>query len=163
MLHDGEAVAFFAIHQPWDFANMPRMNTADAAMHQATAGPAEAHIGGDDGDGDGGGRASEREGEPLFDVVWPKAPLGVQQRQPALRLDTLAGKRIGFVWDYLFRGEELFPAIASELRSRFAGVEIVGYEVFGNVHGPHEHALVASLPHTANIHLVDAVIVGNGC
>lgn len=101
--------------------------------------------------------------EPAFEVVWPKAPLGVQQRQPAARLDSLAGKRIGFVWDYLFRGDELFPAIATELQTRYPGVEIVGYDVFGNVHGPDEHALVASLPHTANIHLVDAVIVGNGC
>ena len=101
--------------------------------------------------------------EPTFEVVWPKAPLGVQQRQPAARLNSLAGKRIGFVWDYLFRGDELFPAIAAELQNRYPGVEIVGYDVFGNVHGADEHVLVASLPHTANIHLVDAVIVGNGC
>lgn len=50
--------------------------------------------------------------EPTYEVVWPKSPLGLQTRRPADRLDTLAGKRIGFAWDYLFRGEELFPVLA---------------------------------------------------
>ena len=69
---------------------------------------------------------------------------GADARAP--RLDTLAGKRIGFAWDYLFRGEELFPVLAAELQRRFEGVEIVDYDMFGNLHGPHEHELVAALP-----------------
>lgn len=101
--------------------------------------------------------------EPTYDVVWPKSPLGLQARRPAARLDTLAGKRIGFAWDYLFRGEELFGVLADELRRRFEGVEIVSYETFGNLHGPQEHELVDALPGALARHRVDAVVSGNGC
>ena len=68
--------------------------------------------------------------EPTYAVVWPRSPRGVQQRRRADRLDTLAGKRIAFLWDYLFRGDELFPVLARELTARFERVEIVGYEEF---------------------------------
>jgi hypothetical protein len=101
--------------------------------------------------------------EPTFDVVWPKSPLGMQARRPAVRLDTLRGKRIGFAWDYLFRGDELFPVLAKELRERYEGVEIVDYDVFGNLHGPHEHELVEQLPARLTRQRVDAVVSGNGC
>ena len=101
--------------------------------------------------------------EPTYDVVWPKSALGVQRRNRAPRLDTLVGKRIGFVWDYLFRGEEIFPAIEKELKRRFEGLEVVGYDTFGNIHGPQEHELVDALPNTLSRYRVDAVISGNGC
>lgn len=101
--------------------------------------------------------------EPMYDVVWPKSPLGVQSRRPAARLGDLADKRIGFVWDYVFRGEEIFPALEAELRRRFEGLDVVGYEVFGNIHGPDEHDLVAAMPTALAAHRVDAVVVGNGC
>ena len=67
----------------------------------------------------------DKPNEPHYDVVWPRSRLAVDKQTPASRLDTLAGKRIGFLWDYLFRGEELFPAIADELRDRFADIEFV--------------------------------------
>ena len=101
--------------------------------------------------------------EPAYEVVWPKSPQGVQSRSMARRLDTLAGKRIGFVWDYMFRGEELFPVLERWLRERFDRIEIVGYEAFGNIHGPDEAALVRGLPEVLASHRVDAVVVGNGC
>ncbi len=101
--------------------------------------------------------------EPTYNVVWPKSPLGVQRRSRAPRLDTLANKRIGFVWDYLFRGEEIFPAIEKELRRRYEGLEVVSYDAFGNIHGPDEHALVAALPAAFARYRIDAVVSGNGC
>lgn len=101
--------------------------------------------------------------EPVFDVVWPKSPLGVQRRRAADRLTSLDGARIGFVWDYMFRGEEIFPALAAELQRRHPSLEVVGYDTFGNIHGPHEHELVASLGATARDQGVVAVVVGNGC
>ncbi len=88
--------------------------------------------------------------ESIYKVVWPKSPQGMQARRPAPRLETLTGKRIGFAWDYLFRGDELFPVLAKELQQRFDGVEIVNYDVFGNLHGPNEHELVAQLPDGAH-------------
>ncbi|MEN9644549.1 MAG: hypothetical protein RL238_1218 [Actinomycetota bacterium] len=101
--------------------------------------------------------------EPHYDVVWPKSPRGVQRRRAAERLTTLEGARIGFVWDYMFRGEEIFPVIASELATRFPGLEVVGYDTFGNIHGADEVALVEAMPGTLDEHSIDAVVVGNGC
>lgn len=102
-------------------------------------------------------------GTPTYDVVWPRSPVGVQSRTPAPRLASLTGRRIAFVWDYMFRGEEIFPIVERELRREFADVEIVGYDAVGNIHGADEKARVAQLPHVLANHRVDAVICGNGC
>jgi hypothetical protein len=99
----------------------------------------------------------------VYDVVWPKSAQGTRRRRSADRLPSLDGARIGFVWDYMFRGEELFPVLERELRARFDGLEVVGYDTFGNIHGPREHALVEALPGTLDEHSIDAVVVGNGC
>ena len=101
--------------------------------------------------------------EPRYEVVWPKSPRGIQPLRAADRLNTLAGKRVGFVWDYLFRGEEIFPALERALTDRYPGLTVVGYDTFGNIHGPHEHALVEALPGSLDEHGIDAVVVGNGC
>ena len=99
----------------------------------------------------------------MYEVVWPKSARGVGRLRRAPRLETLAGKRIAFLWDYLFRGEELFPVIEKELKQRFNGIEFVGYDAFGNLHGPDERALIAALPDALSRHRIDAVISGNGC
>lgn len=101
--------------------------------------------------------------EPVYDVVWPKSARGVQSRRAADRLESLHGKRIGFVWDFMFRGEAIFPALEHALRERYDGIEIVGYDTFGNIHGPDEASLVEALPGTLAEHGIDAVVVGNGC
>ena len=98
-----------------------------------------------------------------YQVVWPRSAKTVVVKPLAPRLESLEGKTIGFVWDYLFRGDEIFPVLAAELQRRYPGLEVVGYETFGNIHGPDEHALVAGLADTARAHRVDAVVVGNGC
>lgn len=107
--------------------------------------------------------SAERNDEPIFEVVWPQSPQGVHGKRPADRLDTLNGKRIGFLWDYMFRGEEIFPALERELTSRFAGIEIVGYDIFGNTHGPDESQVVGEIPNTIAARGVDAVVSGVGC
>ena len=101
--------------------------------------------------------------EPNYDVVWPRSPRGVQRRRRADRLDTLAGRRIAFLWDYVFRGDELFPILADRLTDRFDGVEIVGYEEFGNLHGADEKERVGRLPDDLRSRGVDAVVSGMGC
>jgi hypothetical protein len=96
-----------------------------------------------------------------YDVVWPKAPMATARRPLSPRLvDGLVGKRIGFLWDYLFRGEELFPALADELRAR--GADVVSYEAFGNLHGPHEAQLVGEIPSVIAARGIDAVVSGVG-
>ena len=101
--------------------------------------------------------------EPSYDVVWPGSQSGVEHRELAPRLDTLTGKRIGFLWDYLFRGDELFPILERELAARFEGVEFVGYGTFGNTHGPDEAHVIDRLPDSLRSRAVDAVVSGMGC
>lgn len=101
--------------------------------------------------------------EARYDVVWPRSPRGVQQRRRADRLDSLAGKRVAFLWDYVFRGDELFRVLGDQLRRRFDGVEIVDYAEFGNLHGADEKARLAALPDELRRRHVDAVVSGMGC
>jgi len=87
----------------------------------------------------------------------------VQQHRRADRLAELDGKRVAFLWDYLFRGDELFPVLADELTKRFDGIEIVGYEEFGNLHSTDEKERVGRLPDDLRSRRVDAVVSGMGC
>ena len=101
--------------------------------------------------------------EPTYDVVWPRSPQGVQRRRKAERLETLGGARVAFLWDYLFRGDELFPVLERELTARFPDTEIVGYEEFGNLHGTDEKERVGRLGDELHRRHVDAVVSGMGC
>ncbi len=101
--------------------------------------------------------------ESQYAVVWPKSPLGVQHQRQAPRLETLDGKRIAFLWDYLFRGDELFPILATELEGRFDDVEILSFEEIGNLHGFDEKEKLGRLPDDLRSRGVDAVVSGMGC
>lgn len=101
--------------------------------------------------------------EPIYEVVWPRSPQGVQRRRRAARLDSLAGRRVAFLWDYMFRGDELFPVLERELTARFPDIEILNYDVFGNLHGADEKARVGRLPDDLRNRGVDAVVSGMGC
>jgi hypothetical protein len=101
--------------------------------------------------------------EATFDVMWPQSPRGVQRRRRAERLDGLSGKRIAFLWDYLFRGDELFPILRRELTERYPTVEIIDYTVFGNLHGGDERERVAQLGDQLRGLGADAVVSGMGC
>ena len=98
-----------------------------------------------------------------YDVVWPSSPRGIQSRRRADRLGTLEHKRVAFLWDYLFRGDELFPVLAKELTNRFEGIEIVNYDEFGNLHGSDEKLRVGRLPDELRDRGIDAVVSGMGC
>jgi hypothetical protein len=96
-------------------------------------------------------------------VLWPRGRRTVTARPIAGRLDTLAGKRIGQLWDDLFRGDEIFPMLAAALQQRFPGVTFVDYRTFGSTHGAEEHDVLAGLPARMREHGVDAVISGMAC
>ncbi len=70
---------------------------------------------------------------------------------------------MAFLWDYLFRGDELFPVLEAELRRRYPAIEIVGYEEFGNLHGADEKERIEALPADLRNRGVDAVVSGMGC
>lgn len=98
-----------------------------------------------------------------YEVVWPSSPQGVQQQRLAPRLDTLDGNRVAFLWDYVFRGDELFPVLKEALEDRHVGIEILDYQEFGNLHGSDEKEKVARLPDDLRDRSVDAVVSGMGC
>jgi hypothetical protein len=96
-------------------------------------------------------------------VLWPRGRRTVEVLPIAKRLPSLEGKTIAHVWDYMFRGDEIFPILEEALARRFPGVRFVPYEAFGSTHGADEHAVVAALPDKLREHGVDAVISGMAC
>ena len=98
-----------------------------------------------------------------YSVVWPRGRKAGEIAPLAERHASLEGKKIAFLWDYLFRGDEIFPMLASELSVRYPGVEFVGHETFGSTHGDEEHEIIAGLPAKLREMEVDAVISGMGC
>ena len=125
---------------------------ADGAVSQSVAARVRAHC------------VAMGTSEPIYEVVWPKSALGVQRRRAALRL---AGARrasgSGSCGTTCSAATSCSPCSSEELRRRYDGLEVVGYDTFGNIHGPHEHALIEALPGTLDEHSIDAVVVGNGC
>lgn len=101
--------------------------------------------------------------EGTYDVVWPRSPLAVQPRRLAPRHADLDGKRIAFLWDHVFRGDEVFPVLADQLVERFPSIEIVDHDVFGNTHGGDEHEVIAGLAEGLAQRHVDAVVSAMGC
>lgn len=100
--------------------------------------------------------------EGLYEVV---APTGRRVRAAHLSappIGSLRGIRIAEIWDYLFRGDELFGLLREALRRRAAGIEIVPYPVIGRIHGPDEARLLAELPQVLARERVGAVISGVG-
>ena len=82
---------------------------------------------------------------------------------PAAPRSDLTGKRIGFLWDYVFRGEEIFPILEKSISKRYKNVEFVSYENFGSTFGGDEHAALNALPRLLKKLEIDAVISGIGC
>lgn len=89
--------------------------------------------------------------------------MGVLAGKLAARLDTLDGKTIAFIWDHVFRGDELFPLLEDELVTRFPTLQVIGYDVFGNSHGGDEAKFIDRLPDSLATRAVDAVVSGMGC
>ena len=99
----------------------------------------------------------------VFEVLSPGGPFGVQISPAAPRLDGLKGKKIAFVWDYVFRGDDMFPVIERELLQRFDGISFVSYDAFGSIFGGDEEAVLDDLPAKLRALGVDGAICGVGC
>lgn len=96
-------------------------------------------------------------------VLWPGGINIVPRIEPAPRLANLNGKTIAFVWDYMFRGDEIFPMLESLLAENHMDLSFVGYETFGSTFGGDEHEAIRQLPELLRKHNVDAVVSGIGC
>ena len=108
--------------------------------------------------------ADAHTGEPRFEVVWPLGKTGGTPIEGNPRPAELHGKRIAFVWDHVFKGDEMFDIFSQVARERFENVSFVPHDQFGNVHGSvaEEHDAVAALPDRLDALEVDAVVVGVG-
>lgn len=102
------------------------------------------------------------ENEAIYDVVWPLGKSHWDKRDLNPGIGDLNGKTIGEVWDRVFRGEEIFPAIRAALKRRYPRVRFVEYDTFGDTHGVNQRQVLAGLPARLREHGVDAVISGVG-
>lgn len=94
----------------------------------------------------------------LYRVVWPQGRRVFAETDTVARVTDLSGKRIAAIWDYLFRGDEIFATVTRKLAERFPGLETVSHEVFGNTHGSRQRELLEQVPAKLRQHGVDAVI-----
>lgn len=102
--------------------------------------------------------------EPRFDIVWPLGPKVTQPLRLAERYADLAGKRVGLVWDHVFRGDDFFQAFIDATQDRYEGMSYVDHPEFGNIHGSitEEHEAIERLPERLAALEIDAVVVGVG-
>lgn len=98
-----------------------------------------------------------------FEVLSPGGPLGVDISPAAPRLDTLDGKKIAFVWDYVFRGDDMFPVIEQALQQKFDGMTFVAHDAIGSIFGGDEEAVLDELPAKLRALGVDGAVCGVGC
>ena len=96
-----------------------------------------------------------------YAVVWPRSAKAVEIKPLAKRLESADGKTIAFLWDDLFRGDEIWPILKGELSNRFANVNFVDHEVFGSTHG--DDRVLSELPGKIKSMKIDAVVSGMGC
>jgi hypothetical protein len=102
-------------------------------------------------------------GNGIYEVVWPSGERKQKMRPLAKRLDTLKGKTIAQLWDYLFAGDEVFTALEQKLRERYPDVKFVSWREFGSTHAVNEKELLASLPQWFKELGVDAAISSMAC
>jgi hypothetical protein len=98
-----------------------------------------------------------------YEVLWPRSPRQVKRKTLAPRLSTLEGKTVAQLWDFLFRGDEVFTLLEEGLKQRFPGVRFLSWRAFGNTHGRNEREVLAALPQRLKELGADAVVSGMGC
>jgi len=106
---------------------------------------------------------SKTNNDGYYEVFWPRAPRQMRTKPLAPRLASLEGKTVAQLWDYLFKGDEVFALLEDGLKARFPGVRFVSWREFGSTHGGEEKAALAVLPARFKELGVDAVISGMAC
>lgn len=101
--------------------------------------------------------------EISYEVVWPSGKRMETGSSFAKRLDTLEGKVIAELWDWVFKGDQMYEIWRRELKKLYPTTKFVHWREFGEIHGANEHAVLAALPQKFKEHGVDGVIVGVGC
>ncbi|MBI4189407.1 MAG: hypothetical protein HY525_02580 [Betaproteobacteria bacterium] len=97
-----------------------------------------------------------------YEVLWPRGRRQVQLTRLAKRLETLEGKTVAQLWDFVYRGDEVFGWLEEGLKARFPDVRFVSWREFGSTHARDEREVLASLPQRFKDLGVDAAISGMG-
>jgi hypothetical protein len=105
----------------------------------------------------------KKTGDGTYEVVWPCGERRLKQRPLAKRLDTLNGKTVAQLWDYLFAGDEVFKALEEKLREQYPDTKWISWREFGSTHAVNEKELLASLPQRFKELGVDAAISCMAC
>jgi hypothetical protein len=102
--------------------------------------------------------------EPHYEAMWPLGPRVTGDVAEHERPAQLAGARVAYLWDELFRGPEMFEVISDVARERHGDVEFVGWEEFGNFHASaaEERRVLEALPELLRSHRVDLVVAAVG-
>jgi len=100
--------------------------------------------------------------EPAYEVVWPLGKAVVTPVDLAPAILDLNGRTVCEMWNWGFRGDQIYPILNEELRKRFPDVKIVDHQTLGNTHGPNEKDYVANFPDLLRQHGCDALISATG-
>jgi hypothetical protein len=101
--------------------------------------------------------------DKTYQALWPRSPRQVGVKPLARRLDTLNGKTVAQLWDYVFRGDEVFALLEEGLKKRYPDIKFVSFKEFGNTHGSDEREVLNALSRKFKELKVDAVVSGMGC
>ena len=102
--------------------------------------------------------ASKTAANGHYEVVWPSGERRAKMRPLARRLDTLNGKKVAQLWDFLFNGDDVFAELEAQLAAQYPDVQWVSWREFGSTHGVSEKEILASLPQRFKELGVDAAI-----
>ena len=106
---------------------------------------------------------SNSSSDGYYEACWPRAPRQQRTRALAPRLVSLEGKTVAQLWDYLFKGDQVFALLEEGLKQRYPGIKFVNWREFGSSHGGEEKEALAALPGKFAELGVDAVISGMAC
>ena len=104
-----------------------------------------------------------RSNDGYYEVLWPRSTRQMKRKTLAPRFDTLNGKTVAQLWDFIFSGDKVFAALEEGIRKQYPDVRFVSWREFGNTHGADERQILADLPRRFKEMGVDAAISGMGC
>ncbi|MBD1549347.1 hypothetical protein [Roseibium aggregatum] len=98
-----------------------------------------------------------------YETLWPGGQTAVQTFPSAARPARLDGLVVAFVWDYVFRGDEIFPILQEALAEAYPTMTFVNYDTFGNTFGGDEHGVLERMPKLLAARGIDVAVSGVGC
>jgi hypothetical protein len=106
--------------------------------------------------------STHHDDEPQYEVVWPLGKSVSKQVAAAPGLADLNGKVVCEIWDWVFRGDQMYAVLNEELRKRYPDIRIIDHKTMGDSHGVNERDYVANLARRLKEVGGDAVISGVG-